>query len=304
MLTLGVIGLAIFLAYLPVAHQRRVGAAVRATALRPFLVAQRALGEAQVRAAETARLRAQLDSLVIELRGEATLREENLRLRALLELREHVGPEFRPAEVVRPGLPASENMFLVDVGSADEIALGAPVMTAEGLVGAVRDVGAHVSVGMDWGHPDFRASAMTVDGSAYGIVEPRRGRFREDDHLVLTGTTFHTDLKPGTLIVTSGRGGIYPRGIPIGAVLGLEQAEAGWRKSYWLQAVVHPGSVTHALVGVRRRSDEVPTDTVLNAARSETWDLSFAWPQLRAAGVDSAAAGRAGPAASPAGRQR
>ena len=36
---------------------------------------------------------------------------------------------------------------------------------------------------IDWTNPDFRASAMTADGRAYGIVEPRRGRFREEPGL-------------------------------------------------------------------------------------------------------------------------
>lgn len=286
-----VVALGVFLIYLPAEHQRRLAAAVRATALRPFLAVQRELAQARVRAAELERLRAQVDSLVVLLRAQAPLKEENERLRALLGLRERTGPEFRAAEVVRPGVPGSENVFLVDVGSADGIAPGAPVITVEGLVGVIREVGARVSVGMDWGHPDFRASAMTADGSVYGIVEPRRGRFREDDQLVLMGTAFHTDLEPGTLVVTSGRGGVYPRGIPIGTVFALADAEAGWRKSYWLQAAVRPGSVTHALVGVRPGGGGEPGASTPVAGRAAGgWDLTSAWLPSDAGRGESAGA--------------
>lgn len=280
-----VLALAFFLLYLPAEHQRRLAGAVRATVLRPFLAAQRELTQVRVKAAELERLRAQVDSVVVVLRTQATLKEENERLRALLGLRERVGPEFRPAEVVRPGVPGSENTFLVDVGTADGIAPGAPVITAEGLVGVIREAGARVSMGMDWGHPDFRASAMAADGSVYGIVEPRRGRFREEDRLVLTGAAFHSDLKAGTLVVTSGRGGVYPRGIPIGTVLALESAEAGWRKSYWLRAAVRPGSVTHALVGVRPRAGGEPGAWAAADGRGVgNWDLTSAWSRADSAG--------------------
>lgn len=298
LLALGVIAAGIFLVYLPAPHQRQAAAVVRATALRPFLVSQRALVQARLRAEEATRLRAQLDSLVVTLRGQATLREENARLRALLALRVRTGPRFEAAEVVRPGLPGAENMFLVDVGTAVGVVAGAPVITVEGLVGVIREAGPRSSVGMDWGHPDFRASAMTADGAVYGIVEPRRGRFREEDRLVLSGTAFHVDLAEGTLVVTSGRGGIYPRGIPIGTVLALEGAEAGWRKSYWLAPVVRPGSVTHALVGVRPRAGEEAAEDSGAAGGQAGLDLAPVWREGTSENGDS---GRAEPGRSPGG---
>lgn len=306
-LTLAMIALGIFTTYLPDDFQRRVAAVARATLLRPFLAAERALSQARLGAVETTHLRAQMDSLLVQLRAQAPLREENTRLRALLELQERTGPEFRAAEVVRPGVPGSDNMFLLDVGSEDGVFPGAPVITVEGLVGVIREVGPRTAIGMDWGHPDFRASAMTADGSAYGIVEPRRGDFREDDRLVLTGTAFHTDLEPGTLIVTSGRGGIYPRAVPIGEVVGLEDVEAGWRKSYQLMAVVRPARATHVLVGLRSRTadpaeeegTQLGGDGSPTADRSALHNLERAWPPGAAQARDSLENERASPPVGP-----
>ena len=101
---------------------------------------------------------------------------------------------------------------------------------------------------MDWTHPDFRASAMLVDGSAYGLVDREREDFLESDRLVLHGIPFNEQVVEGTLVVTSGLGGVYPRGIPIGRIAGLAQTEGDWRKSYYLEPVVLPGSATHVLV--------------------------------------------------------
>jgi rod shape-determining protein MreC len=88
---------------------------------------------------------------------------------------------------------------------------------------------------------------MTVDGEVYGIVEPRLSAGGEA-LLALTGVPFHTELDDGVLIVTSGRGGVYPRGIPIGAVSGMEESDAGWRKSYLLRPLVGPAEMTHVLI--------------------------------------------------------
>lgn len=249
------------LTLLPPSLQEEIAAGIRGSALRPFLATQEALADTRVRAARAADLRARVDSLVAQLAAQAPLEEENRRLRRLLALSERAGPRFRAAEVVRPGIPGSESMFLADIGRVRGIEEGAPVVTAAGLVGVIREVSDRVSVGMDWTHPEFRASAMTADGTSYGIVEPRRGRFREEDRMVLTGIAYHTTLEPGTEVVTSGRGGVYPRGIPLGTVVGVEEAEAGWRKSYGLEAAVRPGSVTHVLVSVPGGGETPGVDT-------------------------------------------
>jgi len=126
-------------------------------------------------------------------------------------------------------------------------------------------------VGMDWTHPDFRASAMLGDGSAYGVVETRRGDFREADRLVLNGTAYYESVPAGMPVLTSGLG-VLPRGIPIGAVDQVAEAEGRWRKSYFLRPMVHPSAVTHVLVavegGVRDLASVWPADSALTRTES------------------------------------
>jgi rod shape-determining protein MreC len=238
-----------------------VAATLRSTLLLPFISTQEALARARVHASETSRLQASLDSLSEVLAGQTTLVEENRRLRALLDLSDRLSPSFRPASVVRSGTAGSESMFLLDLGYEDGIRPGAPVVVGAGLVGVVREVQSWSAIGMDWSHPDFRVSAMTVDGDTYGIVEPRRGVFREEDRLTMDGTPFHSRLAQGTLVVTSGLGGVFPRGLPIGTIEDLLEADAGWRKSYSVRPAVDPGSVIHALVGVGE-APRIPLDSL------------------------------------------
>lgn len=249
---LGVAGVVLLLAlstsFLAERSQQRIAAALQVTVLRPFIATQERLEAARIGAAQADSLMALVDSLSSRLSTQSTLVDENRTLRSLLQIAERAGPSYLPATVLRPGTPGSESMFLVDVGAEDGIAQGSPVVSPHGLVGVVREVRQRNSVGMDWSHPDFRASAMLADGSVYGLVESRPGSFREDARLVLNGIPFNEDVAPGSLVVTSNLGGVFPRGIPIGHVDTLEQAEGTWRKSYWLEPLVRPGAATHVLV--------------------------------------------------------
>jgi cell shape-determining protein MreC len=129
-------------------------------------------------------------------------------------------------------------------------------VSARGLVGVIREVRARSAVGMDWTHPDFRAGAMLEDGSAYGMVENRRGESRESDRLVLTGTPYYENLVDGLRVLTSGLGAL-PRGIPIGTIDGTAEEQGTWLKSYWLRPSVQPASVTHVLVAGSGASGDV-----------------------------------------------
>jgi rod shape-determining protein MreC len=237
----------LLLAFVPVAYREAIASTVRGTVLRPVLALQRGAVERETRFADPERLRAERDSLAVYLVGHATLAAENRQLRSLLGLQQRLPPSFVPAEVIRVPGRGYEGFFLLTAGQQQGVHGGAPIVAAGGLIGQVRNVDVNQAMAYDWTHPDFRASAMSTDGETFGIVEPRL-RGAGEPVLALVGTAFHTELPVGTVIVTSGRGGVYPRGIPIGTVVGTEDEEAGWRKSYLLQPFVGPAEMTHVLV--------------------------------------------------------
>lgn len=252
-LTGGVLLAAFVIYLLPARYQNPIREALRGTVLRPFVAMQAGLVRQRQKGVDVSVLSAERDSLAAVVAAQASLAEENRRLRALLGLRPRAGAGFLPAELLNSGVGVAESTFLLDVGSSDGVRVGSPVIAAGGLVGVVKEVAPHLSQAIDWTNSDFRASAMTADGTAYGIVEPRQeGAYREDALLVLTGAPFHSEIPAGTRVVTSGRGGIYPRGVPLGTVVGIDEADTGWRKNYLLRPAVRPEGVTHVLVGLPR----------------------------------------------------
>src|SRR5690606_2289878 len=209
-------GLSLLLLLLPNVYREGLARGVRASVLRPILALQQGAVERNTLFDDPARLRAQRDSLAAYLVGNAAIEAENRRLRELLGLRERLPPSFVPAEVVRIPGRATEGFFQLTAGAEQGILAGASIVAADGLVGRVRELDGSMAFGIDWMHSEFRASAMTPDGQVYGIVEPRQvdGEWL----LALTGTPRHVELDEGELILTSGHGGVFPRGIPIGRI--------------------------------------------------------------------------------------
>lgn len=239
-----------FFYLMPSGLQQNIASGIRLTLLRPFVDIRNTLSEFGARSREADTLLAQVDSLRAWITNHALAIEENRRLRVLSGLAPRLEPSYRAASVHRPGNLGSQSTLVLDLGYEGGVHAASPIITAGGLAGRVLEAHASLSIGMDWSHPDFRASVMSDDGELYGIVAPEPATFGGAERLILTGIPYFNVLEDGTLVVTSGRGGVYPRGVPVGRVGGLADVEEGWHRSYWVYPTVHPASVTHALVGV------------------------------------------------------
>lgn len=239
-----------FFYLIPTGLQQDVASGIRLTLLRPFVDIRGAVSLARTSSREADVLRARLDSLHAWITNNALAIEENRRLRVLAGLVPLVERSYRPVSVHRPGNLGSQSALVLDLGYEDGVHALSPIITADGLAGRVLEAHASLSIGMDWSHPDFRASVMSADGELYGIVGPEPATFGGAERLILTGIPYFDVLDDGTLVVTSGRGGVYPRGVPVGRIGGLAEVDEGWHRSYWVYPSVHPASVTHALVGV------------------------------------------------------
>ena len=248
----GFLVLSVIALYLPDPSQDQVASFLRASVLRPFILTQEALLRRSIHAEDTEVLQARLDALQVVIMNRSGLSEENAQLRRLLDLSERSSARYVAAELTSAG----ESMFQLTVGVRRGVTRDSPVVTARGLLGVVRTAGATSATGWDWTHPLWQASVMTEDGSVQGLVRAVPGRFREGARMLLDGGAFQQVLEPGVVLLTSGLGGVYPRGIKIGVVIEESDSGEGWRRSYWVQPFVLPGDATHVFVQVAGESGD------------------------------------------------
>src|SRR5438034_6341172 len=62
------------------------------------------------------------------------------------------------------------------------------------------------------------------------------------------GVAYRQLVPTGTTILTSGLGGVLPRGVPIGTVVGVAGEAEGWERAYLIRPAVHPAAVTHVMI--------------------------------------------------------
>ena len=244
---------ALVLLTLPRTRQLQLSNVIRSTVLAPVLELQAWLADVRSMCERLESLRAERDSVTVRLVELQGVEEEAERLRALIQLAERAGARFRAANLYPAGRPITRS-FVLDAGAAAGIASDAAVVAPAGLVGVVRAVTRWQAAGDFWTHSEFRVSAMTADGRVFGIVGPLAGT---PPGMMLEGAPYQLELERGTLVVTSGLGGVFPRGIPIGRVEEPISAEEGWSRSYRVEPSVFPGAVQEVMVLVERPTADV-----------------------------------------------
>lgn len=233
---------------LPGAWTQPLAGRLRDTAFAPLLWLQQRAVEGRTGRSRFRAVQAQRDSLGLAAQSVAELRAENERLRALLGIQGRSPDRSIPAEVLHQSTPTEGRTLLLGTGRAAGAAVGDPVTAPEGLLGMVLNAGIRTSVAMTWAHPDFRASAVTEDGSVLGVVAPSPSLEASEAFLEFRGVPYRDTVPTGALVMTSGLGGVYPRGIPIGRVAGVRREELGWERVYRLTPSANPGQVSHVLV--------------------------------------------------------
>jgi rod shape-determining protein MreC len=197
------------------------------------------------------------DSVTLRAMTVKSLEDENDRLRKVIGLGSRLKWGFIAAEAIHGRGVRDITTMTLTAGSNAGVRRLSPVVAPEGVVGMVTDVDPTMSQAMLWTHPDFRVSAMSEDGSAFGIVQAHLASATSGYLMELRGIPFRTALKPGTLIVSSGLGGVWPRGIPIGKVLEEVKTSEGWARSYLIKPSVSPADVGAVMI---LRTDRVTKD--------------------------------------------
>jgi rod shape-determining protein MreC len=158
----------------------------------------------------------------------ATLEEENLqfrealvesgRLQRIAEMRTDFEAPMRPAQIVGQDVSPWFRSVLVDRGGSDGVRSGMPVVTEAGVVGLVTATSPHAGRTMLLLDGQSAVDALVQRSRARGIV---RG---DGDSLHFEMFVRGDDVQPGDVVITSGFGGVYPKGLRIGEVVEVEAA--------------------------------------------------------------------------------
>lgn len=244
---LGCVALSLVAMSLPTRVRDPLASGLRRTVLWPLLQLQTQSEQLRTTRARYSRMTVERDSFAIAAAVLGELRAENARLRGLLGLGPRLGIGFVPAEVLHQATATDALTLVISAGSRQGVKMLAPVVAPEGLLGYVSRVEATTSVVATWVNPEFRASGMAADGSVYGIVGPYATSRPGVWLLELRGVPYRQDVTFGTVILTSGLGGVLPRGVPVGTVIAVAR-ESGWERTYLVRPAVAPGSASHVMV--------------------------------------------------------
>jgi rod shape-determining protein MreC len=268
------LGLSVLCLFSPVGWTYKLADTLRRTVLAPLVWLQVRAEEGRTSRKRFRVVTAERDSAAYLAQFLPSLRAENERLRQLLKLSQRLKTSYVPAEVLHQPQATDGRTLLLSVGSRQGVAPFNPVVAPEGLIGLVLTATPYSSIAMTWAHPEFRVSAFTVSGNALGVVAPSTEAGGGEGALELRGIPFRDSVPLGTLVLSSGLGGVFPRGIPVGTVVGTIREEAGWERVYRLRPSANPGSTPHVMVLVNARSTDLanafPSDSMLEAMRQDS----------------------------------
>ncbi|MEG0257435.1 MAG: rod shape-determining protein MreC [Christensenella sp.] len=155
------------------------------------------------------------------------LKKENERLAKLLEYKqENPEQELKVAKITGKNPSNWFDVFTINLGRKDGVKENMPVITADGLVGRVEEVGLNSAKVMAIIDGRSSVSAIMERTRDHVVVKGAIANNVLDVALNITYLPIYSDIIEGDKIITSGTDNIYPKGFLIGEVAKAENTEA------------------------------------------------------------------------------
>jgi rod shape-determining protein MreC len=169
--------------------------------------------------AENQQLQQQLLESSGSVQTQMALREENQRLRDLLDATRGRSYQFKFAEMKQVALDPFSHRVWIDRGAEEGVVVGQAIIDGKGIVGQVEDVHRHISSVRLISDPDH---ALPVQVNRTGLRTVAYGS-GETSYLLMPNVPLQADVSPGDVIVTSGLGDRFPPGFLVGEVERVER---------------------------------------------------------------------------------
>lgn len=155
----------------------------------------------------------------VRLQRLAALEAENVRLRAMLDSSAQIDDRVLVAEILAVDLDPYRQRFSINRGLQDEVYVGQALLDANGVVGQIVRVEVFTSEAVLISDADH-AVPVSVNRNGLRTIAVGTG---DSGRLRLPYLTNSADIELGDLLVSSGLGGVFPSGYPVGRVLEVER---------------------------------------------------------------------------------
>ena len=178
---------------------------------------------------ENHKLRARIKELEHTRDDAVALKNVNTRYEQLLQLRTEPAVPMVTARAVTDARGPFSNARLIDAGRERDVHVGYPVLSDHGVVGRVIGVGRGVSRVLLLTDVDSRLPVLVDRTSARAILTGDGGGAPRLEYL-----RGHEPIQQGDVILSSGDGGMFPRGLPVGVA--AKDIKGGWRVRLYAEA--------------------------------------------------------------------
>lgn len=218
-------------------------------------------------------LREQNEQLTAEVAKLTEAEKTAERLEGLLGLQSTYSLESTAARIVGGSSDAWSQTVTIDKGTIDGLEVGMAVCNSGGAIGQIVEVSASSSTVRLLTDENSGISAMVQRSRAQGILQGQ-----PDGSLLLNYVTADSDVSVGDIVITSGLGGVFPKGLPLGTVTSVNRAS---NATYY--------TVTVRAQSLAENNEEVLVITSV-AAEQAASDEDVAEANTQATGTGSASA--------------
>lgn len=178
------------------------------------------------------------------------------RLQGLLDLKNTYNLQSTGARVISGSTDSFNNTIMIDKGTTSGLAVGMPVVDSGGVIGQIIECGPTTSTVRLITDEKSGVAAMVQSSRAQGMLMGSASR-----QITLNLINTNQKVSVGDTVVTSGLGGVFPKGLPLGKVTSVEAA---------------PGSLYYTIViepyGNVSTNEEVMVITSLSEEQKATAD--------------------------------
>ena len=173
----------------------------------------------------------------------------NVRLQKLLELKESLPPPTLTAEIIGKDPSLWFRTLTINRGSSDGVQKGMPVVTVEGVVGQVLTSSPNYSKVLLATDPNSAIDVITQNTRVQGIVKGL-GREAFALHYVLKSA----EVEKADYVLTSGLGGVFPKGLMVGKVSDIQKSRRGMFQNIEIEPAVDFTQLEYLIIIMKKYS--------------------------------------------------